>query len=175
VGAGGEPFTVQWTVRNIGQAATQQTQWSDRLWLSPDDDPAGPSLLLGSVTRSGELGVEETYTAQATFDLTPAAAGMFAFVETGQGVSEGPFDDNNLGIGQTPDAAAGRASAERTGRDHGFATAAKPQLACPAPVEAWLDEVVDEYQGQSLDLEGLCPGIEFDDRVEAAEIERPSR
>lgn len=101
VGFGGQPFTVQWTVKNIGQSPTQETQWIDRVYLSKTPDLTGPHLLLGEIRRSVALGPEATYTASATFDLTPAAAGQFVIVVTGEGVFEGPFVDNNANFAPT--------------------------------------------------------------------------
>ncbi|MHC4994061.1 MAG: CARDB domain-containing protein, partial [Planctomycetota bacterium] len=101
VGFGGEAFTTTWTVRNIGQGPTQQSQWADKVYLSKTPDLTGPNLHLGNVTHTGVLEVDQAYTASATFNLTPAAAGQYVIVVTGAGVFEGPLDDNNDNLGPT--------------------------------------------------------------------------
>ncbi|MAE66325.1 MAG: hypothetical protein CMJ18_18805, partial [Phycisphaeraceae bacterium] len=101
VGFVGGPFTVSWTVKNIGQAATAETRWTDRVFLSHDDEPGGSRQDLGGILRDGALGIDETYTRQVTFELAPAAAGQYVFVETGSGVFEGGLTDNNIGMAPT--------------------------------------------------------------------------
>ncbi|MAE65735.1 MAG: hypothetical protein CMJ18_15810, partial [Phycisphaeraceae bacterium] len=101
VGQGGAPFTVSWTVRNIGQGRTGESKWEDRVYLATSPDLSGPELALGRIPHDGALEVGQSYTAEATFDLTPAAAGTYVVVETGFGVFEGPLKDNNQGAAPT--------------------------------------------------------------------------
>ena len=98
---GGDTVTIGWTVQNQGNQATNRNEWIDSIYLSSHPDPNHPdaqSWSLGSVGRSGALGIGESYTAEATFDLSPEISGEYVIVvtDTGDpGVYEGPFENNN--------------------------------------------------------------------------------
>ncbi len=104
---GGEPFTVEWTVKNQGSGATPDGSdglWSDTVFLSdkPTFDAQNPNQWsLGSVPRLKSLEAGESYTNSATFDLTPAAAGQYIIVKAGPFAGEIPFVDNNTLTAET--------------------------------------------------------------------------
>ncbi len=104
-GVGGEPYTVSWTVANEGNSAATESSWNDRVYLSnsPILGEGSRQWILGDVKHQGGLGVGETYSASATFDLTPPAAGLFVIVETnfGRSAFEGPLTDNNTASAAT--------------------------------------------------------------------------
>ena len=97
-GAGGEPFSISWTVTNEGSAGTQTDRWTDKIYLSDApvlNAPGAKQLQLGIIERVGHLPAGDSYTSSASFDLTPAAVGQYVIVVTGGGAWEGPFKDNN--------------------------------------------------------------------------------
>jgi subtilase family serine protease len=96
---GGEPITVRWTVTNQGNNETFSDRWTDRVYLS-DSPVVGQGTrqwLLGDLPHTGTLGVGQSYTAEATFLLSPAASGEFVIVETNPGHTtfEGQLTNNN--------------------------------------------------------------------------------
>ncbi|NIP85888.1 MAG: hypothetical protein GTO03_10145, partial [Planctomycetales bacterium] len=96
---GGQPFTVSWTVTNQGRSRTEEDRWTDTIYLSdaPLLGAESVSWQLGKLTHEGALGSGESYTATATFELSPAASGQFVIVDTNAGRTafEGPLTDNN--------------------------------------------------------------------------------
>ncbi len=128
---GGDSFSVSWTVQNQGTQATEDLTLFDDVYLSDvptfvppgGGNDVGNQWFLGKVQHNGIVLPNETYTAQATFHLSPEITGRYVFVETNTGgrVSavadvlgfqldvgrrvpptwEGPFTDNNVGMGAT--------------------------------------------------------------------------
>lgn len=76
----GEQFTVQFTVRNVGNAATIETGWIDRLYLSTDGILGSEDVLLGSVTHTGSLASQETFVASGTFVAPPSGGGSYYII-----------------------------------------------------------------------------------------------
>ncbi len=99
-GTGGESLTVSWTVENQGSRSTKSDQWFDRVIVSthPTLDAVGATTWdLGHVPRSGLLNVGSSYTAEATFQLSPEVSGQYVIVvaDTLGDVWEGSYEDNN--------------------------------------------------------------------------------
>ncbi|MGE3817844.1 MAG: putative Ig domain-containing protein, partial [Isosphaeraceae bacterium] len=95
---GGEPFTVRWTVKNIGSNATREDRWDDQVYLSNSpnlNDTGATRWLLGDrIRHEGRLGDGESYTAERTFLLSPDVSGTYVHVLAGP-VWEGPYTNNN--------------------------------------------------------------------------------
>ena len=51
----GQPFTVGWTVKNNGTGNTIKTSWTERIYLSADNQLGGNDYNLGSYVRNGSL------------------------------------------------------------------------------------------------------------------------
>jgi hypothetical protein len=97
---GGEPFSVSWTVQNIGDGAANGG-WFDHLYLSDQPTRIGAGVHvwdLGAFVRPQTLASGESYTNTQTLLLNPAAKGQYIIVESSL------FDldrDNNVGVGTT--------------------------------------------------------------------------
>ncbi|MBK8450247.1 MAG: hypothetical protein IPL42_09610 [Saprospiraceae bacterium] len=69
-GFSGQPFTVNWTVKNIGAGATLNQQWNDRVYISIDNIlDLGSDISLGAVSNPTELPINDSYEQTATFTL----------------------------------------------------------------------------------------------------------
>ncbi len=77
----GSAITVHWTVTNIGPATTLSQSWSDQLYFSTDTqlDPNG-DLLMATVTRSGALRSNESYTRQSSLTLANGFFGDYYLI-----------------------------------------------------------------------------------------------
>jgi len=71
-GTAGQPFDISWTVQNNGAGPTVNGSWTERFYLSTDYVIDGGDQLLGSFTRSGNLGTGQFYTdtTQVTIPIT---------------------------------------------------------------------------------------------------------
>jgi subtilase family serine protease len=101
----GDPIQVSWRVRNVGIAQTNASSWTDRLYLSSDGTFDGSDTLLGSITRSGTLAVDASYTGTTTFTLPEGISGnfhVFAVADAVGQVFEKTFESNNTGRTITP-------------------------------------------------------------------------
>ncbi|RMG01904.1 MAG: hypothetical protein D6741_04555, partial [Planctomycetota bacterium] len=94
----GQPLEVRWRVENRGIGLTNQSNWSDRIYLAAD--PAGNNIVahLATFTHLGQLGVGDGYDRTATVTLPQGISGQhYLVVKTG-----GPFEfihtDNNTGV-----------------------------------------------------------------------------
>ena len=100
---GGDTIDVSYTVTNQAIGAIRNETWVDRVYLSDKptlDDPEANVWTLGSFTRSDTLSFNESYTQNASFDLSPATKGSYIIVETNADTRtlayEGPYTDNNV-------------------------------------------------------------------------------
>ncbi|MEM9158676.1 MAG: CARDB domain-containing protein, partial [Verrucomicrobiota bacterium] len=95
----GTSIEISWTVENQGRVATQQSAWSDRVYLS-SDDTFGSDTILGSFVHNGVLGPGESYTETQLVALSPILAeGSYTFfVQTDvfNQVSEPQGESNNV-------------------------------------------------------------------------------
>jgi len=100
----GEPFTVTWTVENLGLGPAPGG-WVDRVYLSTHADPfaAGAKrFLLGQIRHGSDLPHTgaSTYTESLIVMLSPSAAGSHVVVITDYGDEGGAvvevFEDNNV-------------------------------------------------------------------------------
>uniref|UniRef100_UPI00356973C0 CARDB domain-containing protein n=1 Tax=Stieleria sp. TaxID=2795976 RepID=UPI00356973C0 len=97
----GTSLTVQWTVRNQGENATGGDAWTDWIYVSTHADrnhPDAQRWSLGYINHRGRLEAGQSYTAEATFELTPEIFGSHVIVETDAlipRIYEGSFEDNN--------------------------------------------------------------------------------
>jgi hypothetical protein len=78
---GRDPIRVTWRVQNGGpDAIPAGAAWTDRVWLSPTPTLGADAVLIGSVGRSGALGVGETYSRAADLTLPTGVVGVFHIV-----------------------------------------------------------------------------------------------
>ena len=81
----GGPLTVSWTIRAGGTATADG--WTDRVILA--DAPlladATRTFDLGSFRNQSRLDPGQSYTVSRTFDLNPAAAGLYVIVTSALG------------------------------------------------------------------------------------------
>jgi len=54
-GFSGQAMNITWTVQNLGDGATQETSWNDRVYMSADDVLDGGDIILGTWGHSGRL------------------------------------------------------------------------------------------------------------------------
>src|SRR5262249_25674033 len=86
---------VTWTVVNNGIGITDDSQWSDQVWLSSNPDGTGVVALFGTPGHIGQLGVGGSYTASLDATLPQGIQGTYYFnVKTG-GPFEFIYDKNN--------------------------------------------------------------------------------
>ena len=97
----GQTAPVSWTVSNIGLGDTQQTTWTDTVYLSTKPNLSGASVI-GSFTHSGALpkGQDYTQAQNVTIPVTVPEGDYYVIVYTDSGnvVPECDGDANNLGI-----------------------------------------------------------------------------
>ncbi|MCL1475465.1 CARDB domain-containing protein [Argonema antarcticum] len=108
----GQPFTVNWTVKNLGGGRTNTDYWYDDVYLSTDEIVSSDDIYLGRVYRSGALESSGQYTASSTFNLPYDISGDFYTLvrtDSTDRVVEAPLDNNNTratvsaaSIGLTP-------------------------------------------------------------------------
>ncbi len=57
----GQPATVEWVVRNAGNASTDSAGWEDQLFLSTDALPSADDVYLGRAFNPSYLNVNDSY------------------------------------------------------------------------------------------------------------------
>ena len=105
---GGDDFTVGWTVQNQGTSPTEDSTLFDQVYLSDQPNlnaPGANQWFLGSVEHDGVVASGGSYSAQATFQLSPEISGKYVIVNTNTGGEvgdtfipptwEGPYTNNN--------------------------------------------------------------------------------
>lgn len=65
----GQPITVQWQVKNIGQGSTLSQSWSDAVFISTDNIFDAGDNFLGYLQNLASLNPNESYTQSETFTL----------------------------------------------------------------------------------------------------------
>ena len=105
---GGDTIDVSYTVTNQATGTISDETWVDKVYLSDKptiDDPEANVWTLGSFTRSDTLSFNQSYTQNASFDLSPATKGSYIIVETNADIRtlayEGPYTDNNVTFQET--------------------------------------------------------------------------
>ncbi len=84
----GQPLSVSWTVSNRGIATTDQSTWTDYLYVSRDPTGITGMRLIGSSTHGGSLGVNQNYSRTTEVVLPRDLDGLhYLFVRTG-----GPYE-----------------------------------------------------------------------------------
>lgn len=79
----GQPFTVNWTVVNTGEAATNSSFWRDYIFLSSDETLDETDLRIGDVQNPSFLNSGEGYTGSAAVRATAVSEGdYFILVKT---------------------------------------------------------------------------------------------
>lgn len=104
VGIAGQKLAVSWIVTNQSQAAAAGG-WVDTVYLSPDANPGGDDVIIGSFVRQGGLAGGSAYVAEAEFQLGEGLAGQYiAYVRTDtfESIPEADESSNNLVVGPVP-------------------------------------------------------------------------
>ncbi|MEO1669339.1 MAG: CARDB domain-containing protein, partial [Cyanobacteria bacterium J06631_2] len=98
---------VEWTVTNVGDAATSAPSWQDSIWLSLDQTYDGADISLGKVANTSYLNPGESYTNSLEIDLPQGIDGNYYFlVETDSDTSqvfEFQNEDDNFGVSNISD------------------------------------------------------------------------
>ncbi|KQP49886.1 CARDB domain-containing protein [Pseudorhodoferax sp. Leaf274] len=103
-GNGGQSVTVTWRTTNQGDAATGNTWWYDRLWLSPTGaiGEGSGAILLGDFARSGgALAAGASRVDQQQVTLPNGVSGSFKLVvesDIYNWVAESRFNGNNSAV-----------------------------------------------------------------------------
>ncbi len=99
----GTAVNIDWTVTNRGHRATDETFWKDSVYLSADNkfNPAS-DILLGTISSSGGLAVEENYSESGSFIIRPDLAGtyyVYVYTDAMHQAYEYNQEDNNITAG----------------------------------------------------------------------------
>ncbi|MHC4697930.1 MAG: CARDB domain-containing protein, partial [Planctomycetota bacterium] len=104
-GLSGQPISVEWTVVNAGDRATDQAEWSDAVYLSEDDTlDASRDMRLADFVHTGVIGATETYNRIESVTLPPAVAGtyhVFVCADADDEVVEPNQESNNCSASPT--------------------------------------------------------------------------
>jgi hypothetical protein len=76
----GGAATIVWRVRNLGDAPTNVSQWTDAVYLSSDTVLDGADILLGQFQRDGAIAPGETYTVSSNLSLPFGLTGDWYFL-----------------------------------------------------------------------------------------------
>ncbi len=76
----GQSATVEWVVRNIGNASTNTDFWYDRLYLSTDGVLSNDDISLGLVKNPSYLNISENYRSSLTVTLPQDTVGEYQFI-----------------------------------------------------------------------------------------------
>ena len=76
----GQPATVEWVVRNSGNASTNSSGWVDRVYLSTDGSKSDDDIYLGQVQNPSYLNVNENYRNSLTVTLPQDQVGNRNFI-----------------------------------------------------------------------------------------------
>jgi len=96
----GTPTALSWRVRNLGDSATDVTQWKDAVYLSTNTTLDAGDTLLALVGHSGALAAGASYTVNTSVQAPYGVPGNYYFLiqsDTQNQVYEGAFAGNNVG------------------------------------------------------------------------------
>ena len=99
----GQTIPITWTVSNIGLGDTQQSSWTDTVYLSATPNLSGASVL-GSFGHTGALSKGQSYTQTLNVTVPITAQGAYyviVYTDSGSVVPECDGEMNNLGISAT--------------------------------------------------------------------------
>ncbi len=161
----GQPATVEWIVRNIGNASTSSSGWVDRLYLSTDGILSNDDLDLGQVQNPSYLNANENYRNSLTITLPQNVIGDRKFIvvtDASNRVEETAGEDDNTRASATttitltppPDLIVTRV----TGPSDAFEGepiivnwTVRNQGPGPTRVSPWVDQVYLSLNGTDLD------------------------
>ena len=87
----GQTIGVEWTVTNVGTAATDASEWHDQVFLSSNPTPSGDAALQVEVINASYLNAGESYVGRATVHVPRGLTGRYYVVvraDSGNGVAE---------------------------------------------------------------------------------------
>lgn len=76
----GQTITVEWTVRNVGQGATEAPEWYDLVFLSSDQTPDEAGVERVEVRTARRLEAGQSYTNSASLRVPPGLTGSYFLV-----------------------------------------------------------------------------------------------
>ncbi|MDX1702522.1 MAG: CARDB domain-containing protein, partial [Melioribacteraceae bacterium] len=94
----GQPFTIRWSVKNLGPGATEVNSWVDRFYISSDFILDPQDRIIGSVNHRGQLGPGESYSDTMSFTIPINNSGnliLIAKTDVNNSVFEHKNEDNN--------------------------------------------------------------------------------
>ncbi len=99
-GNSGQPITIQWSVQNQGPGSPFESGWSDRIYISRVSSFILDSCVsLGTITFTGKLEPESTYTKLATVTIPNGYSGpyyIYVMTDWNNQVFEYIYEDNNI-------------------------------------------------------------------------------
>ena len=96
----GETIDIAWTVRNVGNGATDAASWTDRIVLSTGTTIDSSSIVLGNVVHAGAVAANGSYTGHLSVAIPNSIVGtynVFVVSDVGQQVYENGRLTNNIG------------------------------------------------------------------------------
>jgi subtilase family serine protease len=106
----GQTINVRWTVKNVGDASTNTSQWSDRVYLSSDHTPAN-AVVQFNVLNVTYLDAGQTYVASADVRIPRGIFGTYYVIirtDIAGAVAEDDENNNTLTGDQSSGAALAR-------------------------------------------------------------------
>lgn len=76
-GFSGQPFSIRWEVKNIGQGGTLDDQWLDRIYLSTDRVLDAEDIALGTASYVSELNAGGSYANTVSFTLPQGVSNKY--------------------------------------------------------------------------------------------------
>ncbi len=161
----GQPATVEWVVRNVGNASTNSSAWEDRVFLSNDAFYSTDDVFFGRVLNPSYLNSGEVYRSSLTANLPEDAVGGRYFIvvtDFANNVAETAGENDNsrasalAQITLTPPAdlfvttvAAPRDAFE--GEPINISWTVRNQGSGPTRVNQWTDQVYLSLNGRDID------------------------
>src|SRR5262249_2661872 len=95
----GQSLAVSWRVENRGIGLTNQSNWSDSLWLASDAAGTHLTTFLGSFTHLGQLAGGDGYDRTANVRLPDGLTGTYyVVVQVNSGVFQFIYTNNDSGV-----------------------------------------------------------------------------
>ncbi len=161
----GQSATVEWVVRNIGNASTNSSAWEDRVYLSTDPVFSADDVLLGRASNPSFLNNGDAYRTSLTATLPEDAVGDRYFIVVTDGTNvvaeTGGENDNSLAsalsqitLTPPPDLFITSVAAPRDafeGEPINISWTVKNQGTGPTRVNQWVDQVYLSLNGRDID------------------------
>ncbi len=161
----GQNATVEWVVRNAGNASTNSSAWIDRVFLSNDAFFSDDDVLLGRVSNPSYLNPGESYRSSLSADLPEDAAGDRYFIVVADAANQVPEtareNDNwrasavsRIELTPPPDLFVTSVASPRDafeGEPINISWIVKNQGTGPTRVNQWVDQIYLSFNGRDID------------------------